>query len=155
MAAFLMSVFVLMVISIGVGFALETVAKLIPQMGVRIGVVAIVRGCFYSGTIVADSYVPAIVPSVLVVPQWISLAADGRFDVILAVPALIVAAVSFLTSVAGFGIYRKSEAGRGQRNRQSDRASYEAALRRLGQVGDGGPQHRDQHQSQGASKDGQ
>jgi hypothetical protein len=136
MEAFLMTVIAFLGFSIAVGFALETFAKLIPSIRLRIVVVAVVRGLFYSATFVADSYVVAVAPSIMLIPQWISLAMDGRFEVVMAIPALIVAALSFVTSSAGFGIYRKDEAGRRQRDRQSDRSSYEAALRRLGKVGE-------------------
>ena len=143
MEAFLMTVIALLGFSIAVGFALETFAKLIPSIKLRIAVVAVVRGVFYSATFVADSYVVAVAPSIMLIPQWISLAMDGRFDIVLAIPALIVAALSFVTSAAGFGIYRKDESGRRQQDRQSDRLSYEAALRRLGKVAEQPVLHQD------------
>lgn len=153
MVAILLPFFLLLVLSVAVGLALETLAKFIPRLGLRIAVVAVIRGCFYSGTMVADTYIAAFLPTVLVLPRWVSLVAEGRFDVIMAVPALAVAAVSLLTSAAGFGIYRRSEAGRGQRDRQSDRAHYAAALRRLGPVGGGEPRHPDHDSSQGKADD--
>ena len=128
--------------SIAIGVLLVWCAKrLIGPLIWRAAVMAIIRGLFYSPSIVVGKHIGGIVPSILAVPQWIDFASRGTSPIQVMLPALGVAAASLIAASAGFGLYRSRDersalAAKGITH-VPDSDAYAAALERLGPPGAG------------------